>query len=111
MEYLLLICTDSTAPAIPPEDDSLAHWQAEVDARGIGRAGDRLRGPRDASTVKVRDGRLIVTDGPFLETKEWIGGFDILECDDLDEVIDVASRHPMARYGQIEIRPFWPLDG
>ncbi len=110
MEYLLLICTDSTAPELPDDDTSLADWVAEVDRRGISRAGDRLRSPSDATTIKVRDGNLSVTDGPFLETKEWIAGFDILECDDLDDVIDIASRHPMARHGQIEIRPFWPLN-
>ena len=109
MRYMLFICTDSTAEEIPADDETLMEWQAEVDRRGIAIAGDRLRGPRDAATVKVRNGRLIVADGPFVETKEYIGGFDILECDSLEDVVDVASRHPMARYGQIEIRPFWPL--
>lgn len=110
MHYMLLICTDSTAPEMPSDDNSLEEWVAEVERRGISRAGDRLRPTSDSTTVKVRDGKLSVTDGPFLETKEWIAGFDILECDNLDDVIDVASRHPMARFGQIEIRPFWPLN-
>jgi hypothetical protein len=57
----------------------------------------------------MREGELIVSDGPFTETKEWIGGSDILDCKDLAEANDLASRHPMARSGQIEIRPFWPL--
>ena len=60
--------------------------------------------------MRVRDGELLVTDGPFTESKEWIAGFDILECDDLDEAIEVASRHPMARGGRIELRPFHPVD-
>jgi hypothetical protein len=51
---------------------------------------------------------VLVTDGPFAETKEWIAGFDILECANLDEAIDIAAKHPMARFGRIEIRPFWP---
>jgi len=50
---------------------------------------------------------VLVADGPFAETKEQIAGFDIIECDDLDEAIDVASRHPVARFGSIEVRPFW----
>ena len=110
MQYMLFIGTDATAPEIPAGDTSLDEWTAEVERRGISRGGDRLRPPREATTIKVREGRLTVTDGPFLETKEWIGGFDILECDSLDEVVDIASRHPMARHGQIEIRPLWPLN-
>jgi hypothetical protein len=55
------------------------------------------------------DSRAIVTDGPFAETKEQIAGFDVLECADLDEAIEVASSHPMARLGILEVRPFWPL--
>ena len=51
-----------------------------------------------------------MTDGPFAETREWIAGFDILECADLDEAIKVASEHPMARHGRLELRPFWPDD-
>ena len=57
-----------------------------------------------------RSGELLVTDGPFTETKDWIAGFDILECDDLDEAIEIAAKHPMARAGRLELRPFWPID-
>jgi hypothetical protein len=57
----------------------------------------------------VRGGELIVTDGPYAETKEQVAGFDVLECADLDEAIEVASRHPMARLGLVEVRPFRPL--
>jgi len=60
--------------------------------------------------VRVRGGELLVTDGPYLEAKEWIAGFDTLECRDLDEAIEVASKHPMARFGTLELRPFWPLE-
>ena len=72
--------------------------------------GDRLRPVEDATTVRVRSGELLVTDGPFAESREWIAGFDILDCEDLDEAIEIASRHPMARMGRLELRPFWPLD-
>jgi hypothetical protein len=61
-----------------------------------------------ATTVRRRRGKVLVTDGPFAETKEWIAGFDILDCANLDEAIDIAATHPMTRFGRIEIRPFWP---
>jgi hypothetical protein len=55
----------------------------------------------------VREGEVLVSDGPFAETKEQIGGFDILDCADLDEAIEVASKHPAASFGTLELRPFW----
>ena len=58
----------------------------------------------------MRKGEVLITDGPFTESKEWIAGFDILECEDLDEAIEIASRHPMAREGRLELRPFWPME-
>ena len=63
--------------------------------------------PRRAKSVRVRDGKKLITDGPFAETKEVVGGFDILECGSLDEALEIASRHPVAEIGTIEIRPFW----
>lgn len=110
MQYMLLIHTDKTAPALPDDDTSIVDWAAEVERRGVTRGGDRLRPPSDSTTIRVRDGELSVTDGPYLETKEWIAGYDILECDTLDDAIDIASRHTMARFGAIEIRPLWPLN-
>ena len=62
------------------------------------------------ATVRVRAGKTLVSDGPFAESKEWIAGFDLLDCASLDEAIAIASRHPMARFGSIELRPFWPID-
>jgi hypothetical protein len=52
----------------------------------------------------------MVTDGPFAETKEQIAGFDVLECADLDEALEVAAKHPMAKFGILELRPFWPFE-
>jgi hypothetical protein len=66
---------------------------------------------RDSTTVRVREGEVLVADGPFAETKEQIGGFDIIDCADLDEAIEIASKHPVATFGTIEIRPFWPITG
>jgi hypothetical protein len=110
IQYLMLVCTD---PAVDPREfaraEPVGRWVAEMDGRGVRRYGSELEPPGSARTVRVRDSRVIVTDGPFAETKEQIAGFDVLECADLDEAIEVASSHPMARLGILEVRPFWPL--
>jgi hypothetical protein len=77
--------------------------------RRLRRIASPLRLDADATTVKLRNGQLIVSDGPYAETKEQVAGFDVLECADLDEAIEVASRHPMARLGILEVRPFRSL--
>lgn len=108
MKYLLMICDEPNEPVeISPEEHDPRPWVAEMDARGIRLFGDRLRAPSDATTVRVRNGEVLLTDGPYAETKEQMGGFDVIECADLDEAIEVASKHPMARAGMIEVRPFW----
>ena len=66
-----------------------------------------LEAPSTATVVQERDGQLLISDGPYAETKDLIAGFDVLECADLDEAIEVASKHPMAWAGAIELRPFW----
>jgi hypothetical protein len=106
---MLFICTDSSVAHVPEAAGALQAWIEEGEERGIVVDGQRLRPPRDAKLLRIREGELVVSDGPFAESKEWIGGYDILDCKDLAEAIDFASRHPMARSGQIEIRPFWPL--
>jgi len=110
VEYLLLIVSDPAAPAYVPEEDDIEDWIADLDSRGARRFGDRLRPPSDATTVTVRDGRTILTDGPFAETKEWIAGFDLIDVANLDEALEIAARHPMARFGRVEVRPLWPLE-
>jgi hypothetical protein len=110
MEYLLFIATD-TEPADAGDDEpDIDEWVAEGDRRGIRLRGDALRPLSDATTVRVRGGQLLVTDGPYTESKEWIVGYDILECEDLDQAIDYVSRHPMAHHGRVEIRPVAPPD-
>jgi hypothetical protein len=84
-------------------------WVDEADGSGARRFGSQLDEPSRARTVRSRAGQVLVTDGPFAETKEQIAGFDILDCDDLDEAIEIARKHPMARHGILEIRPFWPF--
>jgi hypothetical protein len=94
----------------PLEEDTTEAWVTDVDGRGKRIIGDRLRPVDDATTVRVRNGEVLITDGPFTESKDWIVGFDVLECDDLDEAIEIASAHPMARAGRLELRPFWPFE-
>jgi hypothetical protein len=110
MRYMMFVAVDPAAEPFDPAGDTIGEWAADVDARGVHVLGDRLRPVEDATLVRVRGGELIVTDGPFTESKEWIAGFDILDCRDLDEAIEIAGRHPMARFGRIELRPFWPFD-
>lgn len=107
MKYLLLVCTDGEPFDADPAELDPEPWVNEMESRGIRLTGDRLRPPSDATTVRVRNGETLITDGPFVETKEFVGGFDILECADLDEAIEVATKHPMAKFGMLELRPFW----
>jgi len=86
---------------------SFQSWLEEMISRGVSLHGSRLRPVSDATTVRVRDGEVLVADGPFAETKEQIAGYDVIECADLDDALDVASRHPTARLGSIEVRPLW----
>jgi hypothetical protein len=114
MKYLLLICWDAERmdaqtepdPTDPPEEDTFP-WLDDIRERGISVAGDRLAPPRRARSVRVREGKVLVTDGPFAETKEVVGGFDIIECASVDEAVEIAAGHPSAETGTIEVRPFW----
>lgn len=108
MKYMMFVATDPEAEAYDPDQDNIERWVSEHDASGKRVTGNRLRPVQDATTVRRRGDKLLVTDGPFAESQEWIAGFDILECADLDEAIEVASQHPMARFGRLELRPFWP---
>lgn len=110
MRYIMFVCVDPAGEKHVPEDDNVEQWVDEMDRRKVRILGNRLKGPKDAATVRRRNGKVVVTDGPFAETKEWIAGFDLLECADLDEAIEIASKHPMARFGRIEVRPLWVED-
>jgi hypothetical protein len=115
MRYMLIHYIDETIlNASENGEDSpmaaaqreLEAWDEEMDARGILVGGGKLRAPRSSKTLRVRDGELLITDGPFAETKEQIAGYSVLECTDLDEAIEAASRHPTARLGTFELRPY-----
>jgi hypothetical protein len=111
VKYLLFICADGLPT---PEDLAVLQrecppWVEEMGGRGVRLLGRELDLPETAATVRVRGGETLVTDGPFAETKEFMAGFDVLECDDLDEAIEVAAKHPSSWFQTIEIRPF--MDG
>jgi hypothetical protein len=106
MKYMLIHCIDETAEYGPEEGrPSFDAWLAEVQDRGVSLHGDRLRDTSNATTVQVRHRDVLVSDGPFAETKEQIAGYDVIECADLDEAIEIASKHPTAWIGTIEVRP------
>lgn len=109
MKFLMLVVTD-----MEPESDlvgapSIDDWGSYVDAHGHWIAGDRLRPAAEATTVRVRGGHVVLTGGSAADPAGHIVGFDVLECADLDQAIEIARRHPNAYSGHIELRPFWPL--
>ncbi|MGQ0804337.1 MAG: YciI family protein [Actinomycetota bacterium] len=115
MRYLLMICTEeATVQALSPDEASAVlgeygKFTEEMGRRGVLQGGERLRFTNEATTVRVEDGEVVTTDGPFAETKEQMGGYFIVDCKDLDEAIEVASKIPAARIGAIEVRPIWEM--
>lgn len=110
MQFMMFVCSDSEPDQSPEKPGEVEAWVNDLDRCGKRITGDRLRPQKDAKTVRVRKGKRIVTDGPFAEAKEVILGFDILECDTIEEAIEIAARHPMARAGRIEVRAVWPFE-
>jgi hypothetical protein len=114
MRYALLIYTPEPTEA-PPEEvmkeemDAYNAFSREVRERGAFLGGEALQGTQSATTVQVRDGRTITTDGPFAETKEAFGGFYLVEAKDLDQAIKIAAMIPGAKRGSIEVRPIWEI--
>ena len=122
MKYLLLICMEEP-PGTPLEtpaeiadwdapSDDIEPWLAENERarhpaiRQPGAAGPPM--PRQCASGMARSWS---ADGPYAETKEWMAGFDVLECADMSEAIEIAARHPVAQFGMIEVRPFRPGTG
>ena len=116
MRYLLLIYGDESAYANMSAEDmqsEMAEYMAfgeAVAAEGIMRGGEALAPAGTATTVRVREGEALLSDGPFAETHEQLGGFYMVECDSLDLAIAAARRIPGARSGAVEIRPIREFD-
>ena len=115
MRYLLLIAGDEyTRGEVSAEEDAATlneygEWVKTMADRGVLQGGERLRPTADATTVRVRSGETLSTDGPFIETKEQLGGYFLVDCKDLDEAIEVAAQLPGARTGCVEVRPIWEM--
>jgi hypothetical protein len=109
MRYLLLILEPDTPVREPGPD--IEDWVGRHDASGARIMGERLRPGVDTRRIQVRGGATVVTDGPFAESKEVIGGFDIIEAPDLESALAIAAEHPGAHESTIELHPFWPTDG
>ena len=116
MRYALLIYASEQDWANQSEEESQAVNQEymaftkDIIDRGLMKGGEALQATATATTVRVRDGETLTTDGPFAETKEQLGGFYLVEAKDLDEAIEVAARIPDVRRGSIEVRPIMEID-
>jgi hypothetical protein len=112
MRYLLMISADeSQVEEVPNEEGMKAFtaWMDDLVERGVLRAHEGLQPSRTATTVRVRGDEVLLTDGPYIEAKDQIGGFALIEVDDLDEAIQIAAGHPACSVGQVEIRPLREL--
>ncbi len=106
MKYLLMICAgEDREPSTPRM--GIEQWVEESDRSGTRLLGRPLDRPDTAATVRVRGGETLLSDGPFAEAKEFVAGFDIVDCADLDEAIELAANHPVAAFGAVEVRPFF----
>ena len=110
MEYAILIYRDESRsaefdwPQIEADYEACFKQAAEA---GILHQGPRLGSSTATTTVRVRDGERLITDGPFIEAREQLGGIFVLECDDLDDALDWAARCPGSSHGVVEVRPVW----
>lgn len=117
MKYILLIYSAEADQANVPEKEQQAYMQRYFEfteslvKTGKMVAGDPLQGVATATSVRVRDGKTMTTDGPFAETKEQLGGFYIMDADDLDDAIAWAAKLPTAEHGTIEVRPLMDIPG
>ena len=115
MKYLCLIYSEEAMwPTLPKseEEKMMLEYRAfgeSAKASGHLLAGHRLHDTDSATTIRVRNGKMSTTDGPFAETKEQLGGFYLIEAKDLNDAISVGSKIPGAKYGSIEVRPVWEM--
>lgn len=111
MQYMMLIYwnqendADMSPAELEAQYDAYRTFTSDVQAQGIMQHAEALEPTTMATAVRVRDAKILATDGPFAETKEQLGGYYLLECDNLDEAIEIAAQIPHAKNGCIEIRP------
>jgi|SRR5271156_1848659 len=116
MQYMLLIYDNEVnRNQMAPADDAAMLQEYMTFTQGIVKsgnfkAGDRLEPTANATTVRVRSGKTLTTDGPFAETKEQLGGYYLVEAKDLDEALAIAARIPGAKHGSIEVRPIMQMN-
>jgi hypothetical protein len=117
MKYLCLIYSEEERIAALPEPEyksrvsEYAAFTEGIQKSGQLIAAERLQPTHTATTIRSRNGKVSTTDGPFAETKEQLGGFYLINARDLNEAIQVASKIPGARFGCIEVRPIWEMNG
>jgi hypothetical protein len=111
MQYMLLIYSNENGEGDGTADVIARYGAFTQDVRDKGKlvTADRLQPSTAATTVRIRNGETLVTDGPFAETKEQLGGYYVLECDNVDEALEYAAKLPTAEYGSIEVRPVWAM--
>ena len=113
MKYMLLLYANESLELNTPEEqqavapESWFELMKEMKAAGVLLSNNGLAPIATATTVRVREGKKLITDGPFAETHEQLGGFFLLECKDLDEALRWAEKIPHAKYGSVEVRPLW----
>jgi hypothetical protein len=117
MQYLLMIYSNEQeiaamgSAALNAMAQEYAEFTKSIVQAGQWKAGDRLKPTTTASAVRVRNGKVVITDGPFAETREQLGGYYLIEAKHLDEALAIAGRIPGAKYGCIEVRPIWTIAG
>ena len=113
MRYVLLVCQDEaeelTAEETGERYAAYVKCQEEMESRGVLVTRERLWPTSASTTVRVRNGELVIADGPFAETKEQIAGYFVVEVKDLDEAVDLARLIPAAHHGTVEVRPVWEM--
>ncbi len=114
-QYMLLIY-NPVEGGLSPEEAAEQHgrwnqYTKDLQDSGLFVGGDPLQGPDVATTVRVRDGETQLTDGPYAETKEYLAGYYLIECEDLDTALQRAAQMPNIEYGSVEVRPIWDMSG
>lgn len=110
MKFMLFIYPDRTVQLTPEQrsaiPEAVSAWVTEMDTRGVRLQGHVLQPGSESATIRIRDGETMISDGPLVDADLQIGGFNILDSADRGEAIEVASKHPVATFGILELRPF-----